>query len=1340
MKTKIITLILGFLIPLSSFAQLTVNASVTSNYNGAQISCFGSNDGQAIATASNGVAPYTYVWSTAPMQTTQTATGLAAGVYSVTVTDNAATTATATVTITEPPVVSVSINTSINVTCNGGADGTLVATAFGGQIPPSYTFLWSNGQISQTATGLTAGTHCVTVSDGNGCAASICGNISQPPPITANIVAQTNVDCFGSATGSVMAAVTGGTAGYTFLWGGGTGFQTTQTATGLAAGTYCATVTDANGCTASTCVTITQPAAPVTAAITIISNTTSGNCIGEAQFVPFGGTAPYTFLWSNASASTTQNISGLCVGFYTATVVDVMGCVAVANAIITDSASVIASAVVISNYNGAQISCNGASDGQIQVTAVGGTAPYSYLWSGGQNTAIVNSMPAGTYSVTVTDNVGATATASIVLNQPPTVVAAATNLNNVDCFGGATGLAMVSATGGTGAYTFFWNAATGNQTTAIASGLATGSYCVTATDINGCQANTCAVITEPTLLVATATLVSPSTLGGCNGTAQATASGGISPYLFQWSNGVTSTAANGLCQGNYTVTVTDMNGCTTTDNVVVYDSTFFSTIISPVSNYNGAYISCNGASDGALAANVFAGTAPYTYLWAGGQTSAQISGLATGSYSVTVSDALGATATNSYTLLEPNSLLIAATASGSYCTVPGSGQMTGAATGGTSPYTYLWNTGANTQIINNLQAGNYTVSVSDANGCTASSSGIIHPHFLLSHTVLNASCLGNDGVVNLTLSQGNYNFLWSNGATTEDLSGLIPGTYQVQINNNAGCIVNQFVVVSGGINGSVFASYTHASCQNNNGAINQTVTNFNNPQFLWSNGATTEDISGLAAGSYACTISDGTLGCTVVRNYYIYNNFNCNIHISGYVRNVVNTGLCSYSGSLAVPQTMVRLQPLGLTTFTTFSGYYTFNTQIPGNYTIELVNPGLAATQLCPSANISINNAQQGSYYNNNNFYLMDSLTVNVSVDALVQGFMRAGYASNFRLYICNTGAMPQSDTVAYHYDSNLSFVGFQYAYNIPAGLSYWDDTTNHILYLYYQNLQPGYCQYIYMQFLLSQSLANGTMICNQAYIGPLAEDNNPVNNYDEICFVVGNSYDPNDKQVSPLRYGDEYSGGIIFEQDNTLKYLIRFQNVGAAPAYRVVIRDTLDVGLNPETINNIQMSHNGQLELIDGHILVCTFDSIELPHMAFDTVGSNGFLSFSIDRMPGQSLGTTINNQAHIYFDFNPAIVTNMTTVMLGLPNGVQEMKMTTEPDFQLFPNPSSGQFSIALSDAQGMVEISIYNALGQLLKQEQHSAQSLIAVDFEATPGIYFVQLRNDSGVVGVRKLRIK
>ena len=237
-------------------ATVIVNNSPTSSIaSQTNVSCNGGADGSATATATGGTAPYIYLWSNAA--TPATVTGLAAGNYSVTVTDANGCSSVQNVTITEPNALTGSISSQTNVACNGGTDGSATATATGGTAP--YTYLWSNAATTATATGLAAGNYNVTITDANGCTTNVSNiNITEPTALTSSISSQTNVACNGASTGAATVTANGGTAPYTYLWSNA---ATTATATGLVAGTYTVTVTDANGCNSAQNVTISEPAA-----------------------------------------------------------------------------------------------------------------------------------------------------------------------------------------------------------------------------------------------------------------------------------------------------------------------------------------------------------------------------------------------------------------------------------------------------------------------------------------------------------------------------------------------------------------------------------------------------------------------------------------------------------------------------------------------------------------------------------------------------------------------------------------------------------------------------------------------------------------------------------------------------------------------------------------------------------------------------------------------------------------------------------------------------------------------------------------------------------------------
>ncbi|WP_345258794.1 hypothetical protein [Marinicella pacifica] len=283
------------------------------------VSINGGNDGQATASGSGGVPPYTYAWSDG--QTTATATNLIAGVYSVTVTDNNGGNDAASVTITEPTAVVATAVVDNNVSVNGGNDGQATASGSGG-VPP-YTYAWSDGQTTATATNLIAGVYSVTVTDNNGGNDAASVTITEPTAVVATAVVDNNVSVNGGNDGQATASGSGGVPPYTYAWSDG---QTTATATNLIAGVYSVTVTDNNGGTDATSVTITEPT-PLTATITnVVDESVPGAADGSATVSASGGVPPYSYLWSNGG--TTATINGLTAGSYTVTVTDDNGATA----------------------------------------------------------------------------------------------------------------------------------------------------------------------------------------------------------------------------------------------------------------------------------------------------------------------------------------------------------------------------------------------------------------------------------------------------------------------------------------------------------------------------------------------------------------------------------------------------------------------------------------------------------------------------------------------------------------------------------------------------------------------------------------------------------------------------------------------------------------------------------------------------------------------------------------------------------------------------------------------------------------------------------------------------
>jgi hypothetical protein len=288
------------------------------------------------------------------------------------------------------------------------------------------------------------------------------------------------------------------------------------------------------------------------------------------------------------------------------------------------------------------------------------------------------------------------------------------------CFGGNDGEASVSVNGGTAPYTYLWS---DGQTTATATGLTAGTYTVTVTDANDCSVSESITLTEPTELLAEVVAGSIDCFGESDATATVTASGGTPPYTYLWDDPASQTTATatGLPAGTYQVTVTDSQGCIVVESITIVEPAALELTI------DSDDVLCFGESTGSATANVSGGTPDYTYLWSDGQTTQIATGLAAGTYEVTVTDANGCEITESITITQPEEILLSTATTDANCSDSDDGTATVTATGGTAPYSYLWSDGQTTQTAIGLAAGDYSVTVTDTNGCEATARGNHHP-------------------------------------------------------------------------------------------------------------------------------------------------------------------------------------------------------------------------------------------------------------------------------------------------------------------------------------------------------------------------------------------------------------------------------------------------------------------------------------------------------------------------------------------------------------------------------------------------------------------------------------
>ena len=802
------------------------------------VTCAG-NDGTLTAAVTGGIAPYTYLWSNGA--TTATITGLTAGEYSVVVTDATGATATCSGTvhvfipITVTPII-------VGVQCSADATGSIDLSGVSGGVAP-YTFLWSTGSTAPVLKGVSAGTYTVVITDHNGCSSTL--TITVPAAINLLATAtRSNVTCVGSNNGSIMLAVSGGTAPYSYRWSNG---ATTQNLTALPPGTYSVTVTDAGGCSGAATATIMEPAA-LRLSLTNPRPSCFGGTTGGVGVAVSGGTAPYAYLWSNGA--TTASLNGVAGGTYTVTVTDANGCMATGSATITQSTQITALA------SKTDATCYDAHNGTITLAVSGGTAPFAYLWSNGATTQNLSGLAPGTYTVTVTDANGCTATCGATVGRPAQLLASAL-ATSARCAGG-TGSVALTASGGTAPLTYLWS---NGATTQNLSGVSAGIYSVTVTDASGCTAMASATVGSPAQLRATSRVMDATCYDAANGSVDLTVSGGTAPFTYLWSNGATSQDLVALLAGTYSVTVTDANGCTTTCGGTVGRPTQL------LASALATGARCAGGT-GSVALMASGGNAPFTYLWSNGATTQNLSDVSAGTYSVTVTDASGCTAMASATVGSPAQMRATATATAASCAGGATGSVALSVSGGTAPFTYLWSNGATTQNLMGVAPGTYSVTVTDANGCTAGCSATVDGTTALRPSITTTAatcCTSRSGSVDLMVSGGTapYSYLWSNGATTQDLSNVAAGTYTVTITDALGCTATASATITQPAALALRTMLTSPSCCNaSTGGIDLTVSGGTAPySYRWSNGATTQDLSGVAAGTYSVTVTDAR-GCT----------------------------------------------------------------------------------------------------------------------------------------------------------------------------------------------------------------------------------------------------------------------------------------------------------------------------------------------------------------------------------------------------------------------------------------------------------------------------------------------
>ncbi|MBN2683141.1 MAG: gliding motility-associated C-terminal domain-containing protein [Bacteroidales bacterium] len=829
---------------------ITVNPNPTLSLSGLDILCTGNSTGEITSTVSSGTSPYNYLWDNS--STSADLTGVSAGTYVLTVTDDNSCTVSDSYTLTEPATaLSGSISVSSDVVCYGESNGSATITATGGVGP--YTYLWSNGQTSENLTGVIAGDYSVVVTDFNGCTFSSSVTITEPAELT-GIISGQNISCNGAADGEVSIAVTGGTGSYYYNWSSG---GSSDTETNLGPGTYFVTVIDDNSCSFIESVTITQPQ-PLSLSFIFENVSCFGLADGVANASAGGGTSPYTYSWSSGGSLASEG--GLVAGNYSLTLTDDNGCS------IEESFTITEPNLLELTIDKTDVLCFGDGNGTAEAIVTGGTSTYSYLWSNTLTSSTITNLGGGNYSVTVTDQNSCTVEASVEILEPA-VLEILPSQTNASCYGFSDGIASVVVSGGTLPYSYLWS---GGETTDNISGLIAGHYNLTVTDANNCEILQTITITEPNQLLLNFDFTSAN-CGNPDGTATVNPTGGTSPYTYQWdasAAGQTTQTAINLIPGNYSVTVSDINSCSISGNVNVDEVG-----VPIVSLVNIIQNPCYGNSLGSIEVTVSGGgTAPFSYSWSSGGNSELETGLAAGTYEITVTDVNSCSASQSFTITEPlelNSAIINVT--NLLCYGDNSGSAEVVPSGGTAPYSYLWSDAGSTStdVLSGVPGGWYFVSITDLNNCTTVDSiEIFEPeNYYLTFNTMAENCGLGDGTAAITPVGGTpgYTYFWETTDTDSLIIGLASGNYSVTVTDNNNCTLTQTVFVDlQGVGDVSVNLLSGIKCYNEaSGSLAAAIVGGTAPySFSWSNGSTNDTLTMLMAGYYFVTITDGN-NCVV---------------------------------------------------------------------------------------------------------------------------------------------------------------------------------------------------------------------------------------------------------------------------------------------------------------------------------------------------------------------------------------------------------------------------------------------------------------------------------------------
>lgn len=848
--------------------------------------CHDATDGALRLSVFGGTPNYTYAWDTGVM--IEDLVGIGQGTYEVTITDANLCVLDTQIMLNAPALLSITLDTLVDVSCSGEADAWLRMQGQGGTQP--YSYLWEDASVSAQRTALAVGTYHLTVTDFNNCTATRSVEISEPDVLSLSLLNTEQPICRGDATGGIELAAMGGTAPYEFVWNDAL-VSTNALRTNMEVGDYWVLVKDQNNCMSDTLFITLTPASSLSISSAIVSPTCVGLTNGSIT-INAGGVAPLSYQWSNGA--TTQNLQNIGVGEYCVTVTDDRLCVQ-DTCFYVDAPQVFAISSSVS-----QPACFGEDNGIIDQTFLAqGTPPFHFVWNDASQHVDRFFLAPGDYSFTATDDLGCAFTSdTFTIAYPEPLNLDVLDQGGINCYGDATGYIEVYPSGGNAPYAYNW-VGTGVTSTGIYNQQA-GDYSLIITDANNCTIDTVLSIDQVDSLMVDIDLQ----LGNvCEADAFdeiiSIASGGSMPYAYEWTTGQTTVNLINPSPGDYAFTLTDANNCVAVSPTVKVKERIPALVLD---SFVVQQVSCFEGSDAVMSAYTSGGSNELlyhfspTYIEQTDANEVHVNGLNYfQNYSVTITDEKTSCAVSSDLIagIQPTAITIERDSfSQVECFGGADGSLYVSVQGGTSPYSYLWTDQDGNYISDNedlpyAAAGIHNLLVTDDKGCTMSFADsnvvAINTPLVLTTEVGRVSCKdGTDGFIDISLEGGvpPYEYEWSNDATTEDIDMLDAGFYTLTVTDSDTCrtIFTAIQISEPDIAMSMTAMVDSVSCfDGNDGTISVDVQGGEGEYtYRWRRNTTllpafqTGSIDDLIAATYLLSVRD-TNDCVLEEEFILLN-------------------------------------------------------------------------------------------------------------------------------------------------------------------------------------------------------------------------------------------------------------------------------------------------------------------------------------------------------------------------------------------------------------------------------------------------------------------------------------